>query len=74
MKLGNKIIAAAICSIALAVGAALIIQKRSIEQQGIEMLRGSMHAMLIEAESVRESISQLGAGGAFDRPKLLDDY
>jgi [protein-PII] uridylyltransferase len=30
-----------------------------------------MHAMLIEAESVRESISQLGAGGAFDQPNRL---
>ena len=74
MKLGNKIIAAAVGSIALAVTAALIIQKRSIENQGIEMLRSSMHATLIEAESVRESISQLGAGGAFDRPKLLEEY
>ena len=74
MKLGNKIIAAAICSLALAVGAALIIQKQSIEHQGIEMLRSSMHAMLVEAESVRESISQLGSDGAFDRKKLIEDY
>jgi methyl-accepting chemotaxis protein len=74
MKLGNKIIAAAVGSIALAVTAALIIQKRSIENQGIDLLRHSMHATLVEAESVRESISTLGAGGAFDRKKLLEEY
>jgi len=73
MKLGNKIIVAAIASIALAVTAALIVQKHSIENQGIEMLRSSMHATLVEAESVRESVSQLGAGGAFDRKKLLEE-
>ena len=74
MKLGNKIIVAAVASIALAVTAALIVQKRSIENQGIEMLRSAMHATLVEAESVRESVSQLGAGGAFDRKKLLEEY
>ncbi len=74
MKLATKIILAAVGSITLAMGAALIIQKQSIEKQGVDMLRNSMHATLVEAESVRETISQLGAGGAFDRPKLLAEF
>ena len=74
MKLGNKIIAAAIASLAVAVTTALIVQKRSIETQGVNMLQRAMHATLVEAESVRASISQLGAQGAFDRPKLLEEF
>ena len=74
MKIGTKIIIAAVASIALAVTAALLIQKHFIEAQGIRMLRHTMHNTLVEAESVRQSISQLGAGGAFDRKKLFDDY
>ena len=74
MKLATKIILAAVGSISLAVGAALVIQQQSIERQGVTMLKNSMHATLVEAESVRQSISQLGAGGAFDRAKLLEEF
>ncbi|HRE83251.1 MAG TPA: DUF3365 domain-containing protein, partial [Opitutaceae bacterium] len=74
MKLGTKITFAAISSIVVAVGVSLVIQKRTIEKQGIELLRGTMHAALVEAESMRESVSELGVSGAFDQEKLLADY
>ena len=74
MTLGNKIITAAIVAVLLTITVGLLIQKRAIERQGIELTRDTMRATIIEAENVRESISSLGEKGAFDRTKLLAQY
>jgi methyl-accepting chemotaxis protein len=74
MKLGTKITCAAIGSVALAVSTALWLEKRTIEAQGIQLLRETMHSTLVEAENVRQSIARLGEGGAFDRHRLLEEY
>jgi len=74
MNLGTKIIAAALGSVVLAVAVALWVQKIVIEKQGVAMTLDTMRAAIVEAESVREGISQLGQGGAFDRQKLLAEY
>ena len=74
MKLGNKIIAAAVAAVVLTAGVGLVIQKNAIERQGLELTRDTMRTTIIAAENVRESISALGERGAFDRPKLLAEY
>jgi methyl-accepting chemotaxis protein len=74
MKLGSKIILAALAAVAVTVIATLAVQKHVIEQQGIALTIDSMRAALVEAESVRDSISELGEKGAFDREKLIAEY
>ncbi len=74
MKLGTKIILAAIGAIALTLTATLLVQKHVIEQQGIRMTLDTMRAAIVEAENVRSSVSELGERGAFDREKLLAEY
>ena len=74
MKLGNKILAIALGSIAVSIVASLFVQNHVIHQQGIDLTRGTMRAAIIEAEEVRATISNLGTSGAFDRPKLLAEY
>lgn len=74
MKLGTKITLAAVAAIVATVSVTLYIQKHSIEDQGVHMLRETMHSTLAEAENVRASISLLGSGGAFDRARLLAEY
>ncbi len=74
MKLGSKIIVAALAAVGLTLIAALTVQKFIIERQGIELTVQAMRAAIVEAENVRESISELGENGAFDRAKLLEEY
>ncbi len=74
MTLGNKIIAAALSAVALTVAATLLVQKNLIEKSGVASIHNSMHAILVESESVRESISNLNKAGAFDRAKLVAEY
>ena len=71
MRLGTKIISAALGAVAVTVVIGLVIQARVIRAQGIELTRNSMRATLLGAENVRESVSTLGKRGAFDLEKLL---
>ena len=72
MKIGTKIIIAVLTAIALSVGAALLVQSQVIHHQGVDMAVAQMRTTVMEAESVRATISALGQNGAFDRKKLLD--
>ena len=74
MKLGTKIIIAALVTIALTVAVELVVQNRVIRKQGIDLTLTSMRSAVIEAENVRETISQLGQDGAFDRKALVEEY
>lgn len=74
LKLGTKIILAAVCAVTCAVAVSLTVQKFIIERQGVDLTVRAMRAAVLEAENVRESISRLGQHGAFDREKLLADY
>jgi methyl-accepting chemotaxis protein len=74
MKLGNKIVSIALAAIAASVAAGLFVQNKVIHAQGIQLTRDTMRASIIEAENVRDTISALGAAGAFNRPKLLAEY
>lgn len=74
MKIGTKIVVASLLAILLTVGIALVVQKFTIQRQGVDLIIETMRAAVVEAENVRESISRLGEGGAFDRKKLLAEY
>jgi methyl-accepting chemotaxis protein len=74
MKLGTKIINLTLAAVGLSVVAGLIVQRSVIRQQGISMIRDTMRAAVLEAESTRESMSTLNRLGAFDRKKLIEDY
>ena len=74
MTIPTKIIFAALGSVAVTVIAAFLVQRSIIEQQGVDQTRETMRSMLIEAENVQRSISDLSERGAFDRAKLLQDY
>ncbi len=74
MNIGTKIIVAAIVAILLTASVALVVQNVVIHRQGTDLTIETMRAAIVEAENVRESISRLGQGGAFDRAKLLAEY
>jgi methyl-accepting chemotaxis protein len=74
MKLGTKIVLASLVAVGLSVVTGLFVQRHIIRQQGIELTRNTMRAVLIEAENVRQSISALNDRKAFDTPKLLEEY
>ena len=74
MKLGNKIVSIVLVAIVVAVTASLVVQHRVIRDQGIELTRGTMRAAIVEAENVRGTISSMSSAGAFDMPKLLEEF
>ena len=74
MKLGTKIVSIVFVAIAVSVTAGLVVQHRVIRDQGIELTRGTMRAAIVEAENVRGTISSMSSAGAFDMPKLLEEF
>ena len=74
MKLGSKIILAALGAVIVSVVVALIIQRKVIRDQGISMTRDTMRVAILQAENTRESISALNRAGAFDRDALLAEF
>jgi len=74
MTLGVKIIVAALAAIAASVGVGLVVQRHVIRNQGIELTHDTMRGVLIEAENVRQSVSELNQKNAFDRPALIQEY
>ncbi len=74
MTLTTKIIAATVGSIAVCVAIGLLVQRKVIRNQGIELTRNTMRAAVLEAENVRESISSLNKRNAFDMTRMLEQY
>ena len=74
MTLGTKIITAALGAVAASVFVGLVVQRHVIRNQGIELTHDTMRAVLIEAENVRQSVSDLNQQKAFDRPALIQEY
>jgi methyl-accepting chemotaxis protein len=73
-KLRAKIISITLAAVGLSVLAGLLVQRSVIRNQGIDLIRDTMRAAILEAESTRESISALNRRGAFDQAKLLLEY
>src|ERR1035437_1719972 len=74
MQLGTKIIVAALGAIAASVVVGLVVQRHVIRSQGIELIHETMRGVLIEAENVRQSVSELNQRNAFDRQALIQEY
>jgi methyl-accepting chemotaxis protein len=73
VTLGTKIIAAALGAVAASVVVGLLVQRHVIRNQGIELTHDTMRGVLIEAENVRQSVSELNQKNAFDRPALIQE-
>jgi methyl-accepting chemotaxis protein len=74
MKITTKIILAALGVVAITVTVGLVIQRRVIRTQGIELMRDTMRVAVLQAESTRESISALNRRNAFDMNALLAEF
>src|SRR5690606_13601052 len=74
MKLGTKIIVAAMGSIAISVVIGLIVQRNVIRDQGVNLTKYTMRAAVVEAENVRQEISRLNESGAFNQADLVKDF
>ena len=73
MKIGTKIVLAAVGAIVITTIISLLVQRSVITQQGTESLRDTMRGAVIEAEHAREATSRLNASKAFDTDFLLKD-
>lgn len=74
MKIGTSIIVTSVGAVVLAVAVGLVVQRRVIRAQGIELTRDTMRAAVVSAENVRASVSRMNREGAFDREKMLAAY
>lgn len=73
MRLGTKIILAAVVSIASTAGVTLLVQRAVIRDQGLDLTRAAMRTAVIDAENVRQTVSQMNKDGSFNQQKLLAD-
>jgi methyl-accepting chemotaxis protein len=74
MKLGTKIILAALGAVLVTVIIALTVQRSVLRAREIELTRQTMRLVITEAEEMRRHASALYERGAYDRPKLLAEY
>jgi methyl-accepting chemotaxis protein len=70
LKLGDRIIAAVVGAGLLGGGIAAAVTWIRLQNQSVEELRTAMRAAVMEAESVRESVSELNQRKAFDIERL----
>ena len=71
MKLGTKIILAAVTGIVFTAAVAILIQYRATIQQGEENIQGLFKSMMDDAHKTIEAYSQLNDDEAFDIEKLI---
>lgn len=74
MKLGTKIILAAVAAVFVTVLVALFIQRNVLRSREIELNRQMMRLVITEAEEMRQHVSSLFAKDAFDQAKLLNEF
>jgi len=73
MNVGTKILLATMGAVLAASVTALLVMRTVISDQGADLIRNEMHALVVEGESVRESISALRKDRAFDDDYLLEE-
>lgn len=71
MKISDKIVVAAIAAVGITALVGILVQKSSLEISSVAMVRGNMRAAIVEAERVREFMSNLSRQKAFDMNNLL---
>ena len=64
MRLDKKLLLSTIAIVAASTLAGLVVQRKVIRDQGIELTRNTMRSAVIEAENIRESMSWLRQAGA----------
>ncbi len=67
--LGRRIAGAtavAVLAVVVSAGIGLVVQRYVIGRQGVDMTLGAMRSILLEAENVRESVSELSVAKAFN--------
>ena len=74
MKLGTRIILAALGAVLVSVIIGLIVQRNVLRAREVELSKKTMRLVITEAEQMRQSASSLFEKGAFDRPKLLAEF
>ena len=73
MTIGPRMVLG-VCAAALAgATASLFVMRANMRNESINLMRDGMRTALMEAESVRESVSSLNQRQAFDRQKLLQE-
>jgi methyl-accepting chemotaxis protein len=72
MVLGTKIVLVAVSSVFVTAAAGLLIQRSVIRRQGIELIRDTMRATILNAEDTRRSFSAMRSAGMFDDAKLKE--
>ena len=74
MKLGTRIILAALGAVLVSVIITLVVQRSVLRNREVELTRQTMRLVITEAEQMRQRASSLFDKQAFDRPKLLAEY
>ncbi|MEM9701030.1 MAG: methyl-accepting chemotaxis protein [Planctomycetota bacterium] len=70
-SIGPIMIAAAIASIVITASAALYVQYRSLQDQGVELTRSQLRGAVVQGEYLRSMVGELGEKQAFDEEKLM---
>jgi methyl-accepting chemotaxis protein len=65
---------AALGAVTASVIVGLLVQRHVIRNQGIQLTHDTMRGVIVEAENVRQSVSDLNQKNAFDRPALLAQF
>lgn len=73
MKLGTKVLVAAISAVLLTASIGIWIQRSVIRKQGIEAIEHTMKGAILEAENVRTTIAQFNTQNAFHTEALLKE-
>jgi methyl-accepting chemotaxis protein len=73
MKLGTKILCAAMGAVALTTIVGLLVQRSAIESQGVDASKAEMRAVIMQAEAARMTMGELNAAKVYDEKKLLGE-
>ena len=73
INIGNKILVGTLAAVVVSVGVGLVVQRSVIQAQGIALTRDTMRVAILQAEKMREAVSELNQHNAFDQKALLDE-
>jgi methyl-accepting chemotaxis protein len=73
-SISTRVVALAWAAVVITAGAAQLIQRSIIRDQGIVLEQNAMRNLVLSAESTRDGISALNGGSSFDRKALLAEF
>ncbi len=74
MTLGRKVTLSALGAVGVSIAIALVVQRTVLRNQGYVLTRDTMRAIIVAAENVRASTSQLNEKGAFRGTELVEEF